>query len=204
MRKVLIVKNIHKSGIQLLNRRKDFSYEIVENLEIDFLKNKLKDCEAVSLKTSEFTNELIESAPKLKIISRHGVGYDNIDLVAAKRNKITVSITSNAQSSTVAEHVFFMMLSISRGSDIYDKSVKEGNFSSRRSLPLSKELYNKNILIVGFGRVGKNLIKKCISFEMKILPTLPNPTISIFLLYNSLDKGKLRLLEKFPSFTLLS
>ena len=168
MRKVLIIKDIHKSGIQLLDRRKDFSYEIVENFEIDFLKNKLKDCDAVSLKTSEFTKELIESAPKLRIISRHGVGYDNIDLVTAKRKKITVSITSNAQSSAVAEHVFFMILSISRGSGIYDKRVKEGNFSNRRSLPLSKELYNKNILIVGFGRVGKNLIKKCISFDMKI------------------------------------
>ena len=94
MRKVLIVKDIHKSGIQLLDRRKDFSYEIVENLEIDFLKNKLKDCDAVSLKTSEFTKELIESAPKLRIISRHGVGYDNVDLNTLKLNNITLAITA--------------------------------------------------------------------------------------------------------------
>ena len=87
MRKVLIVKNIHKSGLQLLNTKKDFSYEVIENLETNFLKNKLKDCDAVSLRTSNFTKELIESAPKLKIISRHGVGYDNIDLDEAKKKK---------------------------------------------------------------------------------------------------------------------
>tara|TARA_B100001123_G_scaffold306540_1_gene342485 strand:+ start:745 stop:1020 length:276 start_codon:yes stop_codon:yes gene_type:complete len=88
MRKVLIVKNIHKSGMQLLDIHKDFSYEVVENIESKFLKNKLKDCDAVSLRTSNFTKELIESAPKLKIISRHGVGYDNIDLAEAKKKKL--------------------------------------------------------------------------------------------------------------------
>ena len=61
-----------------------------------------------------------------------------------------------------------MMLSISRGVDTYDKNVKEGKFINRNNLELSKELSNKNILIAGFGRVGKNLIKKCIGFDMNI------------------------------------
>jgi len=168
MRKILIIKKIHDSGIQLLNRRRDYSYEVIENLETDFLKNKLKDCDAISLRTSKFTKELIESSPKLKIISRHGVGYDNVDLIAAKNKNIVLSITSNSLAATVAEHVFFMMLSVSRGIDIYDKNVKRGDFSERKNLPLSKELWNKNILIVGFGRIGKNLIKKCIGFDMNV------------------------------------
>ena len=168
MRKILIIKKIHDSGIQLLNRRKDYSYEIIENLETDFLKNKLRDCDAISLRTSKFTKELIESSPKLKVISRHGVGYDNVDLIAAKNKNIVLSITSNSLAATVAEHVFFMMLSVSRGIDIYDKNVKRGDFSERKNLPLSKELWNKNILIVGFGRIGKNLIKKCIGFDMNV------------------------------------
>jgi len=61
-----------------------------------------------------------------------------------------------------------MMLSISRGIDIYDKCVREGNFSKRNDLQLAKELWNKNILIAGFGRTGKNLIKKCIGFDMNV------------------------------------
>jgi len=183
MKKVLIIKNIHSSGIQLLKKNKNFTYEIIENIENNLLKEKLKDCDAVSLKTSKFDKELIESSPKLKIISRHGVGYDNVDLNAAKEKKITISITSSSLAATVAEHVFFMMLNVSRGLDIYDKIVKEGNFKKRKNLPLSKELYKKNILIIGFGRVGKNLIKKCIGFDMNVMvydPFVNENTIKSF------------------------
>ena len=168
MKKVLIIKKIHESGIKLLDNRKDFSYEVVENLETNFLINKLQDCDAVSLKTSKLGANLINAANKLKIISRHGIGCDNVDLEAVKKKKIILSITTNANATTVAEHVFFMMLSISRGTDTYDKNVKEGKFLNRNNLELSKELSNKNILIAGFGRVGKNLIKKCIGFDMNI------------------------------------
>ena len=168
MKKVLIIKKIHDSGIKLLDSRKDFSYEIVENLENSFLINKIKDCDALSLKTSKLSADLINAANKLRIISRHGVGYDNVDLEAIKQKKIILSITTNSNATSVAEHVFFMMLSISRGADTYDKTVKEGKFLNRKNLELSKELWNKNILIAGFGRVGKNLIKKCIGFDMNI------------------------------------
>ena len=168
MKKVLIIKKIHDSGIKLLDSRKDFSYEIVDNLETSFFVNNIQDCDALSLRTSKLGADLINAANKLKIISRHGVGYDNVDLEAVKQKKIILSITTNANATTVAEHVFFMMLSISRGVDSYDKNVKEGKFLNRKNLELSKELWNKNILIAGFGRVGKNLIKKCIGFDMNI------------------------------------
>ena len=168
MKKVLIIKKIHDSGIKLLDGRKDFNYEIVENLETSFLINKIQDCDALSLRTSKLGADLINAANKLKIISRHGVGYDNVDLETVRKKKIILSITTNANATTVAEHVFFMMLSISRGADTYDKTVKEGKFLNRKNLESSKELWNKNILIAGFGRVGKNLIKKCVGFDMNI------------------------------------
>tara|TARA_B110000438_G_C15729538_1_gene613637 strand:+ start:178 stop:1134 length:957 start_codon:yes stop_codon:yes gene_type:complete len=183
MKKVLIIKNIHSSGIQLLKKKRNFTYEIIEDIENNLLKEKLKNCDAISLKTSKFDKELIESSPKLKIISRHGVGCDNVDLNAAKEKKITISITSSSLASTVAEHVFFMMLNISRGLDAYDKTVKEGNFKKRKNLPLSKELYKKNMLIIGFGRIGKNLIKKCIGFDMHVMvydPFVSENTIKSF------------------------
>ena len=168
MKKVLIIKKIHDSGIKLLDSRKDFSYEVVEDPETSVLINKVQDCDAISLKTSKFGSDLINAANKLKIISRHGVGHNNVDLETVKKKKIILSITTNSNATSVAEHVFFMMLSISRGADTYDKTVKEGKFLNRKNLELSKELWNKNILIAGFGRVGKNLIKKCIGFDMNI------------------------------------
>ncbi len=183
MKKVLIIEKIHNSGIELLKKRQDFTYEIVENLEVNFLKNKLKDCDAVSLRVFKLDKELIESAEKLKIISRHGVGYDNVDLKTTKKKNITLAITAKANAVSVAEHVFFMMLSISRGVGMYDKCVRDGNFSKRNDLQLTKELWNKNILIAGFGRIGKNLIKKCKGFDMNVFvydPYVDEETITGF------------------------
>ena len=90
MKKVLIIEDIHQSGIKLLENNKNFSFEIVNNIEKNFLKNKIKDFDAITLKTFKFDNELIESAKNLKIISRHGVGYDNVDIESAKKKNITI------------------------------------------------------------------------------------------------------------------
>ena len=168
MKKVLIIEEIHKSGIDLLKKRDDFSFELVENIEKKFLKNKLKEFDAITLKVFKFDSELIESANNLKIISRHGVGYDNVDLETIKKKNITLAITAKANAASVAEHVFFMMLNLSKGSNMYDKLVKQGNFTKKHSLNLTKELWQKKILIVGYGRIGTNLIKKCKGFEMNV------------------------------------
>ena len=168
MKKILIIEEIHKSGIELLKKRDDFSYEFIENIEKKFLKSKLKEFDAITLKVFKFDSELIDSAKNLKIISRHGVGYDNVDLKKIKEKNITLAITSRANAVTVAEHVFFMLLNLSKGSNMYDKLVKEGNFPKKHSLNLTKELWQKKILIVGFGRIGTNLIKKCKGFEMHV------------------------------------
>ena len=183
MKKILIIQKIHDAGIMLLKERKDFTFEIVENIEIKFLKKKIKDCDGVTLRNCEFNKELIDSAPKLKIISRHGVGYDNVDIEAAKNKNITLAITSRANAASVSEHAFFMMLNISRGFDTYDKCVRAGNFDKRNQLNLTKELWRKKILICGFGRIGKNIIKRCNGFDMDVYvydPYIDEKTINSF------------------------
>ena len=102
---------------------------------------------------------------KLKAISRHGVGYDNVDLNYIKKNNITLLVTATANAVAVAEHVISMFLSISKSIDLYDKEVRDGN--SKKMLKKLKhlEMLNKNILIAGFGRIGKKLISRCLAFE---------------------------------------
>ena len=174
MKKILIIEKIHKSALDILKKREDFSFEVVENLDLNYLKEKIKDCDAVALKVFQLTKELINSAPKLKIISRHGVGYDNVDLDIVKKRKITLAITANANATSVAEHIFFMILNISRGLNAYDRCVKSGSFLKKHELSLTQELYNKKIFIVGFGRVAKKLTKRCLGFDMKVYAYDPN------------------------------
>ena len=81
----------------------------------------------------------------------------------------------------VAEHVLFMLLSISKRKSMYDHSVKSGKFTERNKLPKTIEIWDKNILIAGFGRIGKALIKRCLGFEMNVFvydPFVDSETIS--------------------------
>ena len=167
-KKILIIQPIHKEGIKLLENNPNYEFEIVENIDVEEIKTKISECNAISIRTAKLSGELISGSKNLKIISRHGVGYDNIDLKSSKEKNITLTITATANAIAVAEHVMFMLLSISKRKDMYDKTVKSGNFSERNELPKTIELWNKNILIAGFGRIGQCLIKRCKGFEMNV------------------------------------
>ena len=168
MKKILIIQPIHQEGIKLLQSNSEYEFEVVENIEINFLKNKIRDCDGVSIRTAKLSREIIEAANNLRIISRHGVGYDNIYLKVSKKKNITLAITSTANAVAVAEHVMFMILNISKRGSMYDNTVKSGKFNERNKLPKTVELWNKNILIAGFGRIGQALIKRCLGFEMNV------------------------------------
>ena len=168
MKNILIIQPIDKSGIEILENHPDYNFEIIDGNDLEEIKKKIIECDGISIRTAKLPAEVIRGAKNLKIISRHGVGYDNIDLEAAKEKNITISITATANAVAVAEHVMFMLLNISKRKDMYDKTVKSGRFNDRNKLPKTIELWNKNILIMGFGRIGKSLIKRCIGFEMNV------------------------------------
>ena len=166
-KKILVIQNIHQEGIKLLEDNSSYEFEIFDEINED-LKKKIVDCDAISIRTAKLPNEIISSAKKLQIISRHGVGYDNIGLKSTKEIGATLTITATANAVAVAEHVMFMLLNISKRKDMYDQSVKLGKFNDRNILPKTIELWGKNILIAGFGRIGQALIKRCLGFEMNV------------------------------------
>ena len=166
-KKILVIQNIHQEGIKLLEDNSSYEFEIFDEINED-LRHKIVDCDAISIRTAKLPNEIISSAKKLQVISRHGVGYDNIDLKSTKEIGATLTITATANAVAVAEHVMFMLLNISKRKDMYDQSVKLGKFNDRNKLPKTIELWGKNILIAGFGRIGQALIKRCLGFEMNV------------------------------------
>jgi len=168
MRKILIIQPIHKAGIELLKNNKNYEFEIIEDIEISNINSKIINCDAISIRTANLPAEAINAAKNLQIISRHGVGYDNIDLKSSKDKNITIAITATANAVAVAEHVMFILLNISKRKNMYDDCVKSGKFNERNKLPKTMELWNKDILIAGFGRIGKALIKRCLGFEMNV------------------------------------
>lgn len=168
MKKILIIQDINNKGKEILSNHPDYEFEVIDDVNNPELKNKIADCDAASLRTGKLPGEIIDLGKKLKIISRHGVGYDNIDLETCKKNGIQIAITTTANAVAVAEHVMFMLLNISKRKNMYDDCVKNGNFTDRNKLPKTQEILGKNILIAGFGRIGQSLIKRCLGFEMNV------------------------------------
>ena len=168
MYKIGIIEKIHESGIELLKNTKNFEYEIIEDVSQDNLIKVLPKFDGVTLRVAKLNSAILKNCKKLKVISRHGVGYDNVDLDYIKKKNISLLITATANAVAVAEHVIYMMMSISKSINQYDNEVRLGNFKKNASNIETLELFNKEMLIVGFGRIGKSLIKRCLGFDMKV------------------------------------
>jgi len=168
MYKIGVIQNIHEEGIKILKENKNFEYEIIDDLSEENLLKKISFYDGITLRTAKITYNILSKAKKLKVISRHGVGYDNVDISLLKKNNISLLITASANAVAVSEHVFYMMLTISKNFLNLDNEVRIGNFKNNINKLETFELNNKEILIAGFGRIGKNLIKKCMGFEMKV------------------------------------
>ena len=168
MFKIAIVEQIDSEGIKLINKYPNFEHEVIEDTSKKNLIKKLPLFDGLTLRVAKLDSEILQNCRKLKVISRHGVGYDNIDLKKAKEKDIKIAITANANAVTVAEHVMFVLLHIAKRKNLYDKTVRDGNFKDRNKLPKMIEIWKKNFLIMGFGRIGKALIKRCMGFEMNV------------------------------------
>jgi len=166
--KIAIIEEIHKDGVELLDKHPNFEYELISDVSEKNIIEKLPNFDACTLRVSKLDEKILKHCPKLKAISRHGVGYDNVDLNYIKNNKISLLITATANAVSVAEHVLSMFLSLSKSIIRYDEEVRTGNFKKNANKITTFELLNKNILIAGFGRIGKKLISRSLAFGTKV------------------------------------
>ena len=177
--KVAVLGKVDQKGLSFL-RENEFKVIEIENFEIQNLKEQLKDVDGILLRTTKLDKEILEHCDNLKIISRHGVGYDNVDLNFLNENKIALCITSTSNAVSVAEHVLSFFIYLTKKLSLSDSLVKEGNFEKRSELPNFFELYKKKVLIIGFGRIGKEVAKRCLGFDMEVYvydPFLDNEII---------------------------
>ena len=165
--KIAILGNVHDDGWKALKEKKFECFEVTNFDEIN-LKIQLADVDAILLRTSKLNASILSNCKKLKIIARHGVGYDNVDLDHLNKNKIALGITGTSNAVSVAEYVLTSFLYLTKNIHLSDKLTREGNFKKKSSLPNFFELYQKNILILGFGRIGKEVAKRCKAFDANV------------------------------------
>ena len=177
--KVAVLGKVDPKGLSFLIEN-EFKVIEIESFEIQNLKEQLKDVDGILLRTTKLDKEILEHCDNLKIISRHGVGYDNVDFNFLNENKIALCITSTSNAVSVAEHVLSFFIYLTKKLSLSDSLVKEGNFENRSQLPNFFELYKKKVLIIGFGRIGKEVAKRCLGFDMEVYvydPFLDNEII---------------------------
>jgi len=165
--KIGLVGSIHELGWNVL-RSQGHSIIEVTDVNASNLKKELADVSGIVLRTAQMPNEVIDACPNLQIIARHGVGYDNVDLNYLNKKKIALGVTGTANAVSVAEHVMTFFLQLTKNIHLSDELTRKGKFQEKGSLPSFFELYQKNVLILGFGRIGQAVAKRCLGFEMNV------------------------------------
>lgn len=170
MRKILLTKKLNEANAKLFEGIPDIELVTIPDGEQARFDSNIKDAEAVLLSTAyKMTKEVIEGAGNLKVISRTGVGVDNVDVEAATGKGILVLNTPQANSVSVAEHTLTLIAAISKQLLMYDSGLRAGNFKIRRS-GKSFDADGKTLGLIGCGRIGRITAEKCkAAFDMNVI-----------------------------------
>jgi D-3-phosphoglycerate dehydrogenase / 2-oxoglutarate reductase len=156
------------------------------------LAKEIKDSEILIAGTEKITEEVFQNAPKLKLISRVGIGLDGVDFELCKKYGVRVAYTPDAPTMAVAELCVAMILDLARQITITDKNIRVGVWKRH----MGTLLYGKTIGIFGMGRIGKSLVYLLSSFNVKFLVHDINPDIAFGRLYNVNFVSKEEVLKK--------
>lgn len=129
------------------------------------LKQEIVDADALIAGLEDIGADILGAAKKLKVISRYGVGYDKVDIEAAKKKGVQVTITPGANGDSVADLAVALMLDVARNVTVMDCSVK----SRDQRRPQGLEMYEKTLGVIGAGRIGQGVAQRCRGFSMRIL-----------------------------------
>lgn len=166
--KVLIPEVVAEEGIQHL---KELGYEVKIGRGTDkaTILEDIHDCDAVIIRVAVIDREIIEKSPKLKVIAKHGAGYDSIDTKAAADNGIRVVFAPTANSLSVAEQAVALMLACAKKIPFMADQYRKGNYKAK-DIYINTELAGKTLGLIGLGRIGMNVARIAMhGFRMKVI-----------------------------------
>jgi D-3-phosphoglycerate dehydrogenase / 2-oxoglutarate reductase len=178
-RRVAVFEPIDPAGLEVLEREA----EVLRLWELSPEEKEpaARECQGWLVRVYPITAALIASAPDLKIIAKHGVGVDNIDVAAASAQRVIVTTTPGANTLAVAEHAVAMMLALAKRLGELDRMVREGRFNQKFGLA-TVELGGKTLGLLGCGRIGSIVARMCgVGFNMRVLvydPYLPDAALA--------------------------
>ena len=184
--KVLVVQGLHEQGLKMLKNRTDIEFNVLMSDDENEILEAAKDVNGITVRTAKISSKIIEAANKLQVVSRHGVGYDSIDLVSLNNKKIPLTIAAHSNMISVSEQAMFFLLALSKNVFYYDDFTRKGDWTNRWDVK-AWDLAQKNILVIGFGRIGSNFVKRALAFDMNVYVYDPY-----------VEKEKVKILDAIP------
>ena len=166
MNKILLSHALYKDGMKLLEGKGDLI--IPNNGNADEIIGELKKADAFILRIGKIGRKAIEACPNLKVITRPGVGYDNVDVEAATEHGIPVVLCPSSNARAVAEHTVSLIFAISKNLVESVVEQKKGNYNIRNKFA-AIDLIGKTVSVLGFGQIGREVAKICSSIGLKIV-----------------------------------
>ena len=167
MTTIVLTEAIDQAGIDLLTVRTGLRLVIAAPGDPTF-EAALPDVLGIGVRVARLDRALLSRAPRLRIAAKHGVGFDNIDVGYLAGRGIPVTVTADANSTSVAEHTMSLMLAAAKHLRAYDNAVQKGDWDFRKSAR-AIELSGRRVLVVGFGRIGRRVAALCRAFGLHVL-----------------------------------
>lgn len=168
-RKVMLPHTMDQQGVAIIRAREDIETIIYPaGIGQAELLPQLSDCAGIALSGTPFKQTEMDASPSMQVVARIGVGFDAVDVPALSARRVPLMVVGTANSTSVAEQAFHLMIALAKKNTAMDRLVKHGKWTDRHShLPM--ELSNKTVLIVGFGRIGTRSARRCLGFDMTVL-----------------------------------
>lgn len=201
---LLITSNsFGKNDPSARQRLRDAGWDIRENPKGTILSESdmveaVRGVDAIILGSDPVTSAVLDSAPELKLISRYGVGIDNIDMEAAKKRGVDIRVTRAANAEAVADFTLGLVLSLLRHIPKANDDLQNGTWKKRRGF----DLYQKTVGVIGCGAIGRRVISRLKGFQCKILGYDLKPDSKYFLDNNIKQSSLEEILEKSDIITL--
>ena len=169
--KILIADtSIAPEGVSLLEREASLLTLPPYATEAEII-DLVGDVDAILLRACIVSGPVIRAAPALKVVSRHGVGVDNVDVAECTRHGIAVAITEEANSQAVSEHAFACMLAMANDLVRANSQIRQGKWERHKWV--GNELHGKVLGVVGLGRIGSRTARQGRAFSMDVLACDP-------------------------------
>ena len=166
--KVLVSDNLEDVGLDVLRKEPGIQVDVRAGLKPDEIKAIIGDYDALIIRSAtKVTEDLLQSATKLKVVGRAGIGLDNVDVPAATKRGIIVMNTPTGNTITTAEHAIAMMMALSRNIPWATATMKAGLWEKKKLQ--GRELFNKVLGLIGFGKIGPIVADRARGLKMQVI-----------------------------------